>query len=242
MKTSVLPILLTVVFLLKINIIPAQQPPLTSYGLSYIGDITLFRTTMIGHPEKQMISLSKIPGLRLNLRYASENNFLHKSIYPEHTTDTYLRKPAYEALNMAVKDLNRQGLTLVVFDAYRPYSATITIWNVVKDDRYAANPVKGSAHNRGSAVDLTLAELNSRSTLPMPTDFDNFSDSANQNFTQLDSIRMANRALLKKTMEKYGFVSLSTEWWHFSWQPSEQFEILDLSFLQLENLSLNGKK
>jgi D-alanyl-D-alanine dipeptidase len=104
----------------------------------------------------------------------------------------------------------------------------------LKDERYAANPVNGSGHNRGVAVDLTLADSKTHQLLPMPTDFDNFSDSARQDFKEKDAKRMANRELLKRAMEKYGFIPLATEWWHYSWPHPENFEVLDLSFADLE--------
>jgi zinc D-Ala-D-Ala dipeptidase len=103
----------------------------------------------------------------------------------------------------------------------------------VKDERYAANPAIGSGHNRGIAVDLTLADLKTHELLPMPTGFDNFSDSAHQDFKGLDDKVIANRDLLRQVMEKYGFTQLSTEWWHFSWSGNKTFEVLDLDFDQL---------
>jgi D-alanyl-D-alanine dipeptidase len=103
----------------------------------------------------------------------------------------------------------------------------------VKDDRYAANPAKGSGHNRGLAVDLTLADGKTHQVLPMPTSFDNFSDSAYQNFNEVDAKRIANRELLKQVMEKYGFIPLFSEWWHYSWPHPENFEVLDISFEEL---------
>jgi D-alanyl-D-alanine dipeptidase len=181
-----------------------------------------------------MESLVQIPGTIMDLRYATKNNFLHKRLYPENTKTSFLREPAFQALRRISKDFARQGLVLVIYDAYRPYSVTIEIWNPVKDERYAANPAKGSGHNRGVAVDLTLADAKTHQLLPMPTDFDNFSDSARQDFNGPDAKRMTNRKLLKRVMEKYGFLSLATEWWHFSWPHAENFEVLDLSFAELE--------
>jgi D-alanyl-D-alanine dipeptidase len=161
---------------------------------------------------------------------------MHKNLYPENTKATYLRKPAYQALYSVSMELASHGMSLVIFDAYRPYSVTIDLWNTVKDERYAANPAKGSGHNRGISVDLTLAEAKTHELLPMPTGFDNFSDSAYQNFNEVDAKRIANRELLKQVMEKYGFIPLFSEWWHYSWPETGDFEVLDLSFEQLEKL------
>ena len=212
----------------------SQNLPMNTSGLPIIRTDTIFDESLLNHPEKKMVSLAQIPGIILDLRYATTNNFLHKSLYPENIKNSFLRKPAFQALANVAKDFMRRGLVIVIFDAYRPYSVTVEIWNSVKDERYAANPAKGSGHNRGVAVDLTLADAVTHQLLPMPTDFDNFSDSARQDFNSTDAKRMANRNLLRQIMEKYGFLSLSTEWWHFSWPQSENFEVLDLGFEELE--------
>jgi zinc D-Ala-D-Ala dipeptidase len=214
----------------------AQHLPLSAYGLPYINSISLYRESLINHPEKEMLPLSEMPGLIQDLRYASVNNFMHEKLYPENTKTSFLRKPVYEALYRLNNELAGMGLTLVVFDAYRPYRVTVAIWTEVNDDRYAANPIKGSGHNRGTSVDLTLADLKTQKLLPMPTTFDNFTDSAHQDFTGSDPERTKNRELLKKAMVKYGFIPLSTEWWHFSWPNPDRFEVMDLNFDQLNSL------
>ncbi len=214
--------------------VTAQNLSKSSYGLPIIKSEAIYRESLLFHPEKRMVSLAQIPGIIMDLRYASTNNFMHKKLYPENTKNSFLRKPAYQALEDVARDLARQGLVPVIFDAYRPYAVTVELWIPVKDERYAANPAKGSGHNRGIAVDLTLADSKTHQLLAMPTDFDNFSDSARQDFNGTDAMQLANRELLKRTMEKYGFVPLPTEWWHFSWPHAENFEVLDLSFSELE--------
>jgi D-alanyl-D-alanine dipeptidase len=216
--------------------VTAQNLSVSAYGLPVINNDSTYQESLMFHPEKKMISLVQIPGIILNLRYASNDNFMHKKLYPENTKNSFLRKPVYQALKNIARDLAHQGISLVIFDAYRPYSVTVEIWLPVKDERYAANPAKGSAHNRGVAVDLTLADSKTGLLLPMPTDFDNFSDSAHQDFRGTDAKRIANRELLKHIMEKYGFIPLSSEWWHFSWPHAENFEVLDLNFRQLEKM------
>jgi zinc D-Ala-D-Ala dipeptidase len=228
--------LLICFFSLMISMVDAQNLPVSSYGLPYINSISLYKESLINHPEKQMISLANISGIILNLLYASNNNFMHKKLYEGNIKTTFLRKPAYDALDSISRYLAKRGLVLVIYDAYRPYSVTEKLWENVKDDRYAANPSKGSGHNRGIAVDLTLADLKTHKLLPMPTGFDNFSDSAHQDFNELDFHVIANRNLLKQVMEKYGFSQLSTEWWHFSWPDNKGFEVLDLDFDQLNAL------
>jgi zinc D-Ala-D-Ala dipeptidase len=214
----------------------AQKLPFSAYGVPFINTVSLYRESLINHPEKEMLSLSGVPGLMLDLRYATTNNFMHKKLYPGNLKTSFLRKPVYEALYRVNKELALLGLTLVIFDAYRPYRVTVTIWIQVMDDRYAANPIKGSGHNRGTSVDLTLADLKTQTLLPMPTLFDNFTDSAHQDFSGSDPERTKNRELLKTIMVKYGFIPLATEWWHFSWPNPERFEVMDLSFDQIDSL------
>lgn len=233
MKGAGQPLILSLFFLLCSVPLFAQNLPVSAYGLKYINSIALYQKSLVNHPEKKMVSLASIPGIIFDLRYATDSNFLHRKLYPDTIHTTFLRKPAYQALDSVATELSHHGLVLVIFDAYRPYSITEQMWKKVKDERYAANPAKGSGHNRGISVDLTLADANTRALLPMPTGFDNFSDTAYQNFNKLDSRKIANRDLLKKTMEKYGFIPLFSEWWHYSWPETGDFEVLDLSFAQL---------
>ena len=148
---------------------------------------------------------------------------MHRKLYA-YTSSTYLRAPAANALSQIQKKLNEQGLGLKIFDAYRPYSVTEKMWKLIKDDRYVADPKKGSGHNRGKE-------------LQMPTGFDNFSDTAHQTFTALSGEVLQNRNLLKKLMEQFGFKPLETEWWHYSLPNATDFELLDISFKKLKRMS-----
>ena len=188
-----------------------------------------------------MIDIKKaIPSLRIDLRYATTNNFMHRQLYPSLKT-TYLRLAAVNALKKVVIALKDKNLTLKIFDAYRPYAVTEEMWEVVKDNRYAADPAKGSGHNRGTSVDLTLVNLRTGKELNMGTGFDNFSDSAHQDFKSLPAMILQNRSLLKSIMEKYGFVSLDTEWWHFSLPDAKDYELLNIPFNELKKLNSNEK-
>lgn len=185
------------------------------------------------NPNKTLINLSTfIPGITFDIRYATTNNFTQTILYTNPIP--YLRKPAAEALKKVQAALNKQGLGLIIYDAYRPLSVTQKIWDLVHDSRYAANPAKGSGHNRGLSVDLSIIIPKSRKPLNMGTDFDNFTDSAAHTFTKLDRQVLANRKLLKTTMEKHGFKSLNTEWWHYSWPNNDGFELIDVEFGEIE--------
>lgn len=195
-----------------------------------------YRTQVKSDPDKKMIELhSLMPNLVYDLRYATTNNFMHRLMYPAHTRYTFLRLPAAQGLLNVQKELNDKGLGLKIFDAYRPYSVTIKFWELVHDERYVANPAKGSGHNRGVAVDLTIIDLKTGKELNMGTGFDNFTDSAHQTFTNLPEEVLQNRTLLKSTMKKYGFKPLETEWWHYYLPGSDEYEVLDIGFRKLKS-------
>lgn len=210
----------------------AQDTILNKYGLFVIQNVKALKSSTAKDPRKQMADIKKsIPRIHLDLRYASSNNFTGTRLYPVIKT-TYLREVAASSLSEVEKELRSIGLGLKIFDAYRPYSITEKMWERVKDDRYAADPKKGSNHNRGAAVDLTLVDSTGKE-LDMGTGFDNFTDSAHHAFTNLDPGILKNRLLLKNIMEKHGFIALTTEWWHYSLPDAKKYELLDLTFKQL---------
>ena len=150
---------------------------------------------------------------------------------------TYLRLAAVNALKKVVIALKDKNLALKIFDAYRPYAVTEAMWEAVKDSLYVADPANGSGHNRGTSVDLTLVNLRTKKELNMGTGFDNFSDSAHQDFKALPTVVLQNRNLLKSIMEQFGFISLDSEWWHFSLPDANNYELLNIPFDALKKLN-----
>lgn len=212
----------------------AQDTILNKYGLWVINDMATYKKSIHNKPGFTLVNVKKtIPNIVLDLKYASTDNFTHQKLYST-TRNTYLRKKAGLALALVQKKLNGQGLGLKIFDAYRPYTATELMWELVKDDRYAADPAKGSGHNRGIAVDLTIINLKTKKELNMGTGFDNFTDTAHHGFTALSKQILQNRLLLKTTMEKYGFKALDTEWWHYALPDGKEYPLLNLNFTELE--------
>lgn len=230
-------IMFAIIFFSFSNIVSAQHSLLNKNGLSVIKSINIFRSTIAEDAGKQMTDIKKlIPNIFFDLKYATADNFMHEKLYSSIAT-TYLRMPAAKALLQIQKELNAQDLSLKIFDAYRPYSITEKMWEPIKDERYVADPKKGSGHNRGIAVDLTIINFKTKKELPMGTGFDNFSDTAHQSFILLPAEVLQNRKLLKTIMEKYGFISLDTEWWHYSLPNSKNFELLDLTFKSLQKIT-----
>jgi zinc D-Ala-D-Ala dipeptidase len=153
------------------------------------------------------------PHVILDIRYATSNNFTHQKVYD--APACFLRRETAEKVAGVERSLLMRGLTLKIFDCYRPLSVQWAFWKLVPDERYVADPAKGSRHNRGAAVDLTMADAASGKELDMGTGFDNFTDRAHRNYNDLPTSVVANRLLLEQLMSAKGFIGLPTEWWHF---------------------------
>jgi D-alanyl-D-alanine dipeptidase len=184
--------------------------------------------------QKMIEIKTAISNIVYDLRYATKNNFTGRKLY-QSEKQTFLRLPVLRAVQKVQDDLAKKNYGLKLFDAYRPYSVTKKMWNLIHDERYVANPSKGSGHNRGLAVDLTIIDLKDGSELNMGTGFDNFTDTAHHTFKNLPADIVRNRKLLKETMERYGFTALETEWWHYSWSNDRNYDVLDIDFRKLAN-------
>ena len=184
-------------------------------SIKVIADVNIYRESVSSNPFLEMIELKKIiPTIKYELHYATKDNFTKVRLYPSRLKKTYLRKKPALALKEAAVELGAMGIGIKVWDAYRPYSVTQKFWTLIHDERYVANPAKGSGHNRGVAIDLTLIDLKTGKELNMPTNFDDFSEKAHHGYKDLDAEQVKNRELLKNTMEKHGFLKFQTEWWH----------------------------
>ncbi len=183
-------------------------------------------------PNNRFIEVTTLnPHIKLDIRYATKNNFLNEIVYPE--ARCFLRYTAAVKLDSIQKELELIGLGLKIFDGYRPLSVQKKMWDVFPDSRYVANPKNGSRHNRGAAVDLTLVD-SLGNALEMPTEYDSFSEKAHHSFITPNKTIMRNRWILKTIMEKYGFTALQTEWWHYDLKGWQDYEIMDISFEEIE--------
>ena len=170
-------------------------------------------------------------GILFDIRYATSDNFTHCQLYP--FAKAYLHKDATVQLLCVHEDLRSGGLELKVFDAYRPLSVQQKMWDLIQDERYVSNPaVNGGRHTRGTAVDITLVD-GQENTLDMPTDFDDFTDKAHQDYSDLSESQKNNRALLREVMEKHGFEPYPFEWWHFDLKGWQNYPVLDVDFIAL---------
>mmetsp|Transcript_55571 Transcript_55571/g.110377 ORF Transcript_55571/g.110377 Transcript_55571/m.110377 type:complete len:273 (-) Transcript_55571:53-871(-) len=170
------------------------------------------------------------PTLVLDIKYATPDNFMGRVLYPE--ARAFLQRPAAEALVRVHAALAPCGLGLVVFDAYRPASVTQAMWDETPEAQriFVANPAKGSKHNRGCAVDVTLFNRATGARLPMPSAFDEFTERAFSDYAGGAAPERLNRARLKTAMWREGFTVNPKEWWHFDYRLWEQYPLLDVPF------------
>jgi D-alanyl-D-alanine dipeptidase len=186
-------------------------------------------------PLLEMMELKQlVPNIKYDLAYAQKSNFTKHRLYPKRLKSTYLRKEPALALSKIAEELADKGLGILVWDAYRPYFVTERFWKLIHDERYVANPIKGSGHNRGIAIDMTLYELSSGTLIDMPTGFDDFSENAHHGYQNISEINIKNREILKGVMEKNGFIKFETEWWHYSWPSPSKYDVLNIPFSQLK--------
>jgi D-alanyl-D-alanine dipeptidase len=182
--------------------------------------------------KKVLIELKKaIPSLKLDIRYATKNNFMHQVMYKQ--ARAFARKEVALQLQKIQAALYKKGYGLKVFDGYRPYTITVAFYQKASDKNFVANPSTGSIHNRGCAVDLTLTDLKTGKDLVMPTPYDSFSAAAAANYQQATPLAIKNRTFLINMMERYGFKVRDNEWWHFDYKGWENYELLDIPFEQL---------
>lgn len=206
----------------------AQQAPPNKYGLAVVGDTLRYRSLVRSDPAQELVRVTAIP---VDVKYATDSNFTRTTLYPYPAV--YLRRPVYEALLKLQAMLEPMGLSLKIFDGYRPYRVTEKMWEVVPDERYAADPRKGSGHNRGAAVDLTLIYAKTGKELEMPTPYDDFTEKAHHGYAHVSAEAAENRRLLRTLMEAHGFVALETEWWHYALQGAARFPLMDIPFEHL---------
>ena len=177
--------------------------------------------------EKKLIEVTseKVPGLVLEIRYATEQNITGKKIYVDRRA--WLREETIRKLAQVARELEEKGYRLVLWDGWRPASAQKALWAAKPDGRFLTPPNRISRHTRGTSVDVSLADRNGK-TLEMPSDHDEFTDRADEDFCDVPK-EVAQRArLLRKAMFRAGFSGVPDEWWHYDlrdWASYEPIEV-----------------
>ena len=182
---------------------------------------------LAGAPHNGLVELETVqPPCLPEVRYATRHNFTGEILYP--LPRLFLHRDAARALSRVQRDLQKRGLGLKVWDAYRPLAVQQKMWNLIRDERYVSDPAKNQGrHTRGTAVDVTLVDKSGRE-LPMPSDFDDFSERAHRDYRGGSAEQRRNRQLLADVMQRHGFIGFPTEWWHFDLKGWESYPPLDV--------------
>ncbi len=167
------------------------------------------------------------PRIVVDMKYATENNVTRQKLYEANAC--FVKRPTALKLDAVQRELEGMNLGLKVWDCYRPLAVQRALWAALPDERYVANPEKGSRHNRGSSVDVTLVDSQGNE-LQMPTGFDEFSARAHRDYRNLPQQVIQNRELLETLMTKAGFIPLPQEWWHYDDKTWPNFGVLDVPF------------
>jgi len=217
MKTASLKLAFTL--LLGLTVAFAQGPPI--------------ETGPFRKPD--LVELTKLdPTIKLDIRYATKNNFLGKPVYKQ--SRAFLQRPAAEALVRVNQRVRAQGYGLVVFDGYRPWAVTRVFWDVTPADKkiFVADPAKGSRHNRGCAVDLSLFDLKAGVEVKMPSQYDEMTERAHINYECAAPEPKRLRELLRAAMTAEGFAVYEPEWWHYDYKDWKQYPIINLKFSDIK--------
>lgn len=185
--------------------------------------------------QPDLVELVRLdPTIKLDIRYATKNNFLGKAVYKQ--PRAFLQRPAAEALARVNQALRKSGYGLVVFDGYRPWSVTKIFWDATPADRkiFVADPSKGSRHNRGCAVDLSLFDLQTGTQVKMPSDYDEMTERAHINYECAPPEARRLRELLRAAMATEGFAVYEPEWWHYDYKDWKEYPILNVKFSEIK--------
>jgi len=192
--------------------------------------VVLLLTLASGHAAatSSLKTLSGDPFI-VDLQYNTEHNFLKKNVYREFgLSQCYVHPDLLAKLQKLAPLLQEKNLKLVMWDCYRPLDVQKAMWKLVPDSRYVANPKVGSNHNRGIAVDVSLACADGN-PMEMPSAFDDFSAKASPAYVCKDDekAKCENRQLLIQLMAQVGLKPLNSEWWHYQLEGSKKYPIVE---------------
>lgn len=223
--------LLALFFFLSVAV-NAQNKSLAIKKLVIVSSYNQYLASVKSNPSNELIEIKKaIPNIKLDIRYATKNNFMQQVMYKQ--ARAFARKPVVESLKKIQKELNKKGYGLKIFDGYRPYAITVEFYKKASDKNFVANPAKGSKHNRGCAVDLTLINLKTGKELVMPTPYDSFSAAAAAKYENVSPEARKNRDFLIAVMAKYQMNVLENEWWHYDFSGWRNYDLMDIPFEKL---------
>ena len=179
-----------------------------------------------GAPDERLVEVTpeNVPGVVLDLRYATTNNITGKVLYPE--AKAYLRQETIRKLRRVARELEEEGYRLVIWDAWRPASAQRALWAAKPDGKFLTPPSKISRHRRGTSVDVSLADKDGK-ILPMPSDFDEFNAKADEDFSDVPKEAAKRARILRSIMFNTGFSGVPDEWWHYDLRDWADYEPIE---------------
>lgn len=221
-----------IVFLSLYVSVVAQDTPEAPKKLVVVSSYNQYLNSVKKNSNNELVEIKKaIPSIKLDIRYATTNNFMKQVMYKQ--ARAFARKPVVESLKKIQAELKKKGYGLKIFDGYRPYAVTIAFYQKASDKNFVANPAKGSKHNRGCAVDLTIIDLKTGKDVVMATPYDSFSAAAAANYVPVSAEVKKNRDFLIASMQKYNFKVLDNEWWHFDFNGWQNYDLMDIPFGKL---------
>jgi zinc D-Ala-D-Ala dipeptidase len=184
--------------------------------------------------RSDLVDVAKLdPRIKLDIRYATSDDFLSTPVYT--SARALLQRPAAEGLLRAHRELMKKGYGLLIFDAYRPWYVTKIFWDATPSEKhqFVADPAKGSRHNRGCAVDLTLYDLQTGREIPMTGVYDEMSERSYPDYAGGTRDQREHRQVLRAAMEAQGFTVFETEWWHFDYRDWPSYAIQNVPFEEI---------
>ncbi len=184
--------------------------------------------------KPDLVELTSLgPGFKLDIRYATANNLAGRPVYTE--ARAFLQREAAVELVSVNQELHALGYGLLIFDGYRPWSVTKLFWDITHGEqhKFVADPKKGSRHNRGCAVDLSLYDLATGKEVEMPGVYDEMSERSYPQYTGGTDQERNMRDLLREHMEAHHFTVYEFEWWHFDFNDWRSYPISNISFSEI---------
>ena len=177
-------------------------------------------------PDERLVEVTaeNVPGVVLDLRYATANNITGKALYPE--AKAYLRPETIRKLRRVARELKEEGYRLVIWDAWRPASAQKALWAAKPDGKFLTPPSKISRHRRGTSVDVSLADMDGK-IFAMPSEFDEFNTKADEDFSDVPKEAAKRARILRSIMFNTGFSGVPDEWWHYDLRDWADYEPIE---------------
>lgn len=233
--------ILCVIFFLGLVISTSGQDSLNKYGLYVINDLQVLEQTIQKDSNKAFVRIKDyVPGIVLDIKYATTQNVFYQKFYDK--PHAFARLPVVKALAKAQEEFRQHSVGIKIYDSYRPYSVTCSMWDLMPDSIYMGKPWRGSKHNRGVALDLTLVDIKTGQELRMPTPYDALVYPSHPSFMQLPDSIIRNRQLLISILSKHGFTVASNEWWHWDYADAFKYELLDIPPNEIEKMIRKNNK